>query len=164
MKSIVFNNQHILISTAFLVAIDQSTKHIALAQNNTESYIIIPKLIKYSLVKNYGASFGMLSNLPYLLSLISLLVSFVLIILLIRNRSANISKKIAFMFLLAGTLGNGIDRWFLGYVIDFIQLIPINFPVFNLSDIYINIALLIIIYKSIFSNSNNTNIHSNKYK
>ena len=43
---------------------------------------------------------------------------------------------------MGGTLGNGLDRWRLGYVVDFIQLIPVNFPIFNFADISINIALI----------------------
>ena len=52
----------------------------------------------------------------------------------------------SFAFLLGGTIGNGLDRWRFGYVTDFIQLIPINFPIFNFADISINIALFLIIF------------------
>jgi signal peptidase II len=45
-------------------------------------------------------------------------------------------------FLLGGTIGNGLDRWRLGYVIDFLALVPIDFPVFNAADIAINLAVL----------------------
>jgi cytochrome c-550 len=44
--------------------------------------------------------------------------------------------------LLGGTLGNGWDRWRLGYVVDFLALVPINFPIFNGADIAINLAVL----------------------
>ena len=47
---------------------------------------------------------------------------------------------------MGGTLGNGIDRITKGYVIDFINLNFIDFPVFNIADISINIGLLLIIY------------------
>ena len=45
-------------------------------------------------------------------------------------------------FLLGGTMGNGLDRWRLGYVTDFIEILPINFPIFNLADIAINLAVI----------------------
>ena len=43
---------------------------------------------------------------------------------------------------MGGTLGNGLDRWRLGYVVDFLALVPINFPIFNGADIAINLAVL----------------------
>ena len=49
---------------------------------------------------------------------------------------------IGFIFLLGGAAGNGIDRILKGFVIDFLDLIPINFPIFNIADISINIALI----------------------
>ena len=44
--------------------------------------------------------------------------------------------------LLGGAAGNGIDRWRSGAVVDFLALVPIHFPVFNLADVAINLALL----------------------
>ena len=45
-------------------------------------------------------------------------------------------------FLLGGAIGNGIDRWRLGRVVDFLEFVPITFPIFNLADVAINLALL----------------------
>ncbi len=53
---------------------------------------------------------------------------------------------LSYGFILGGTVGNGIDRLMKGYVIDFINLNIINFPVFNIADISINIGLIFIIY------------------
>ena len=54
-------------------------------------------------------------------------------------------------FLLGGTAGNGIDRFFKGYVLDFFDLVPINFPIFNIADISINIAIVCFIIDQITS-------------
>ena len=43
--------------------------------------------------------------------------------------------------MLAGAVGNGLDRWRLGAVVDFLELVPIHFPIFNLADVAINVAL-----------------------
>ena len=51
--------------------------------------------------------------------------------------------------MLAGCIGNGIDRFRLGYVIDFIELIPINFPIFNFADIAINIAVICLLVENL---------------
>jgi signal peptidase II len=52
------------------------------------------------------------------------------------------SRALALGLLLGGAIGNGIDRWRLGAVIDFLALVPVNFPVFNIADVAINLAVL----------------------
>ena len=51
-------------------------------------------------------------------------------------------QALALAFLLGGTVGNGLDRWRLGHVIDFIVIVPVDFPIFNAADISINLAVL----------------------
>ena len=58
----------------------------------------------------------------------------------------------SYSFILGGTIGNGIDRILKGYVIDFINLNIINFPVFNIADISINIGFFFLLY-NIFKNN-----------
>ena len=68
--------------------------------------------------------------------------------------SKNTSKSIdlySYSFILGGTIGNGIDRILKGFVIDFINLNIINFPVFNIADISINIGFIFLLY-NIFKN------------
>jgi lipoprotein signal peptidase len=47
----------------------------------------------------------------------------------------------AFLVLLAGAAGNGLDRWRSGSVVDFLELVPIHFPIFNIADVAINLAV-----------------------
>ena len=49
----------------------------------------------------------------------------------------------------AGSLGNGIDRWRYGAVIDGLELVPFSFPVFNLADVAINLAVLCLVIEAI---------------
>jgi len=58
----------------------------------------------------------------------------------------------SYSFILGGTIGNGIDRILKGFVIDFINLNIINFPVFNIADISINIGFIFLLF-SIFKNN-----------
>ena len=69
-------------------------------------------------------------------------------IILNKNNIRNIDL-FSYSFILGGTIGNGFDRLSKGYVIDFINLNFINFPIFNIADISINIGLIIIIYSFI---------------
>ena len=78
---------------------------------------------------------------------------------IINNIKANINNKMtllkkppislwnlnALAFLLGGTLGNGIDRLLKGHVVDFLEIVPVNFPIFNIADISINIAIIFFI-------------------
>ena len=51
-------------------------------------------------------------------------------------------QGLAVAFLLGGTIGNGMDRWRLGHVTDFLQLVPVDFPIFNAADVAINMAVI----------------------
>ena len=97
-------------------------------------------------LKNYGAAFNLFSGSRTFLSTISILFSFLIIYFILKN---NINKTIdlfSYSFILGGSLGNGIDRIFKGYVVDFINLNFINFPIFNLADTAINIGFFLILY------------------
>tara|TARA_B100000945_G_scaffold297019_1_gene275763 strand:- start:314 stop:685 length:372 start_codon:yes stop_codon:yes gene_type:complete len=102
-------------------------------------------------VKNYGAAFNIFSGNRIFLSIISFTFTIILLYLIIRKTFSNILMLYSYSFILAGTIGNGIDRIFKGFVIDFINLYIINFPVFNIADVSINIGFLLLIY-SIFKN------------
>ena len=87
----------------------------------------------------------------YFLSLISILFSILLIYLIFRKKTLNSLDLYSYSFILGGTIGNGIDRILKGYVIDFINLNIINFPVFNIADISINIGFFFLLF-NIFKN------------
>lgn len=86
---------------------------------------------------NTGAAFSLLSGHPWVILLASILL--VGLILVTVNRYIRLSKpgQICLLFLIAGAMGNMIDRLTLGYVTDYIHLLFIDFPVFNLADILI---------------------------
>ncbi|KGF98573.1 Lipoprotein signal peptidase [Prochlorococcus marinus str. MIT 9302] len=104
-------------------------------------------LFRLDFVKNYGAAFNIFSGSRIFLSIISIIFSIILINLILRKNSSNLIDLFSYSFFLGGTIGNGIDRIAKGYVIDFINLNFINFPVFNIADISINIGFIIIIFR-----------------
>ena len=135
----------------FIVLIDQFTKYLMFYNKK----IFINKdflLFKLDLVKNYGAAFNIFSGSRIFLSLISIIFSILLIYLILRKNTLNIYDLCSYSFILGGTIGNGIDRILKGYVIDFINLNIINFPVFNIADISINIGFFFLLY-NIFKNN-----------
>ena len=102
----------------------------------------VPGLLDLRLVHNTGAAFSMLRGSTAVLGLLSLVVVIAVLIWLWRQPRLPIWQGLAIGLLLGGSLGNGIDRWRLGYVVDFLALVPINFPVFNIADIAINLAVI----------------------
>ena len=126
----------------FIVLIDQLSKLALLRKLGVDgSKNVIPNLLNFTLVKNKGAAFSLFSNSTTLLTITSIFASFLLITIIIKLPPRSYWNTIGFIYLLGGTLGNGIDRLFKGYVIDFIELVHINFPIFNIADISINIAI-----------------------
>ena len=108
-------------------------------------------LFRLDFVKNYGAAFNIFSGNRIFLSLISIFFSILLIYLILRKNTLNQFDLLSYSFILGGTIGNGLDRILKGFVIDFINLNIINFPVFNIADISINVGFIFILYK-IFKN------------
>ena len=135
----------------FIVLIDQFTKYLMFYNYK----LFINKdflLFKLDFVKNYGAAFNIFSGSRIFLSLISILFSILLIYLIFRKNTLNSFDLYSYSFILGGTIGNGIDRIYKGFVVDFINLNIINFPVFNIADISINIGFIFLLY-NIFKNN-----------
>ncbi len=135
----------------FIVLIDQFTKYLMF--HNKKLFINKDFLLfKLDFVKNYGAAFNIFSGSRIFLSLISILFSIILIYLIFRKNTLNSFELYSYSFILGGTFGNGIDRIYKGFVVDFINLNIINFPVFNIADISINIGFIFLLY-NIFKNN-----------
>ena len=135
----------------FIVLIDQFTKYLIFYNHK----IFLNKdflLFKLDFVKNYGAAFNIFSGSRVFLSLISIFFSILIIYLIFRKNTLNSFDLYSYSFILGGTIGNGIDRIYRGFVVDFINLNIINFPLFNIADISINIGFIILLY-NIFKNN-----------
>ena len=135
----------------FIVLIDQFTKYLMF--NNYKIFINKDFLLfRLDFVKNYGAAFNIFSGSRIFLSFISIIFSILLIYLILRKSNLSALNLYSYSFILGGTIGNGIDRILKGYVIDFINLNIINFPVFNIADISINIGFIFLLF-NIFKNN-----------
>ena len=142
---------YFLFLSIFIVLIDQFTKYLMIYNNK----LFINKdflLFKLDFVKNYGAAFNIFSGSRIFLSLISIFFSILLIYLIFWKNNLKTLDLYTYSFILGGTIGNGIDRIYKGFVVDFINLNIINFPVFNIADISINIGFIFLLY-NIFKNN-----------
>ena len=135
----------------FIILVDQISKFYVFYFYKTvmnKDYIFF----RLEFVKNYGAAFNIFSGNRIFLSLISIFFSILLIYLIFRKNNLNSFDLYSYSFILGGTIGNGIDRIYKGFVVDFINLNIINFPVFNIADVSINIGFIILLY-NIFKNN-----------
>ena len=134
-------NYFILIS--FFSILDQISKiYINLNLNKLLNKDLI--IITIEFVRNYGAAFNIFSGSRLFLSFISIISTIILFYFIFRKENKLINNY-GLSFILAGSIGNGMDRILNGYVIDFIQIKFINFPVFNIADIVINLGVLLLI-------------------
>ena len=154
---------------AFLVTFDQITKYLAKAHIKGEKgYTIIKHFISFKYLPggNNGAAWGILSGriiLFIVFTVFALIVIFKFIYNIYniykRNYSLNPNIKILdflMIVLVAGAVGNLIDRIVNGYVIDFISFDFIKFPIFNLADCYITISCILLFILCIFKVDNDT--------
>ena len=127
---------------------DQFTKYFI---NINYPKLINKNFIFFSIdyVRNYGAAFNLFSGSRIFLSIISIIISLFLVYLIFKKDSYRHLEIVSYSFILAGSLGNGLDRIVKGYVIDFINLNFIDFPVFNIADISINIGFILLLYSFI---------------
>lgn len=142
----------ILIITAF-VFLDQFTKHLAVLYLKDQPNIVwIKGVMELEYLENRGAAFGILQNQQWLFILLFFLFVTAVIIFYCRMpmEKKYLPVQIISLFLIAGGLGNLIDRIRLGYVIDFFYFSLINFPVFNMADIYVTVSMVILFVLLIF--------------
>ena len=127
---------------AMVVAVDQLSKIWALQQLIGRGVQpLLPGLLQLQLVFNTGAAFSMLTGNTLLLGLVSAGVALGLVVWIQTAGPLRQLQMLGLGLLLGGAIGNGIDRFRLGQVVDFLELVPIRFPIFNIADVAINLAV-----------------------
>ena len=153
MTSVKIKRIKIIAYSFYIILLDQFSKFLVLNTLGFDrSKNIIPNLLNFTLVKNKGAAFSLFINSTNSLTVISIIASLLLITIILKSPPKSYWNCIGLAYLLGGTVGNGIDRLFKGYVLDFLELVPINFPIFNVADISINIAIICFIIDMIKDN------------
>ena len=154
----------ILIFILFFVSLDQATKFMVSTNLSYGESINLLPFLDLTLVHNTGIAFSFLSEegpgLRWLL--VSLIFSIIcyLLYLITKVKDGNKFELFSLLFILSGGIGNLIDRFFLGYVIDFIHLNyqEYSFYLFNLADSWITIGVtLYIIYIFFFEKQKHAN-------
>ena len=135
-----------IVAIAFLI-LDQVTKYIVVQNFTTigETVPLWQNVFHFTYVENTGAAFSFFRGGVHWLRWLSLLVSMGLMAMAWFGSKLQINEQLGYGFILAGALGNGVDRFLFGYVVDFLDFRLINFPVFNIADVSINIGIFFLI-------------------
>lgn len=139
-----------------LVFIDQLTKCFAV-EYLKDNYVIkiIDGVFELSYLENHGAAFGMLKGQKLFFIFIAVVIISIILYVLIKtpNQKKYTKLHLTLVLVASGAVGNMIDRIRFDYVVDFLYFSLINFPVFNVADIYVTVAaffliiLLLFVYK-----------------
>jgi len=132
----------LMVASAVVLA-DQLSKawvHSHLAAGMVKPFL--PGLLQLRRVANTGAAFSLFTGSALPLALLSAAVSAALVGWILLRPPTGGWRALAMGLLLGGAAGNGIDRWRFGWVLDFLEFVPVHFPVFNLADVAINGAVL----------------------
>ncbi len=136
-----------------LVAIDRYTKYLAVLKlKDKPAFIIINGVLEFNYLENKGAAFGMLQNQKYFFIFIAVIFLAVMTYVLIKcpDEKKYFKLHLLLCFIASGAIGNLIDRLKLDYVVDFIFFSLINFPIFNVADIYVTVSTFILVFLILF--------------
>lgn len=142
-----------LIGIILLIAGDQLTKYLAVQQlKDKPAYIILDGILELNYLENKGAAFGMLQNQKVFFIFVAIVILSVIAYVLFKTPDHKKYRALHILLSLiaAGAIGNMIDRIRLDYVVDFIYIVLINFPIFNVADIYVTFATAILVLMLLF--------------
>lgn len=142
-----------LICSIFLIVFDQWTKYMALTYvKPVQSIPLIPKVLSFTYLENRGAVWGIMQGkIPVLIAATIIILALVIYVFhKIPNTPKYVWLRIIAVLITSGAIGNFIDRVFRHYVVDFIYFSLIDFPIFNVADMYVVIAAGLLIIVTLF--------------
>lgn len=138
--------------TAFIIALagvilDQLSKYMAVHfLQGTDGIDLIPGVFRLTYLENRGAAFGVLQGQQWFFYIITAVILVVVVLAYVRIPAGRkfLPLQICAVFIVSGALGNLIDRVRLGYVVDFFYFELIDFPVFNVADIFVTVSAVLL--------------------
>ena len=128
-----------------LLAFDQFTKYLAITHlKGQPPIVLIDGVLELQYLENRGSAFGMLQNRKVFLLVVGVVFMAVILFFLLKlpkDKKFNI-VHVLLSCIIAGGIGNMLDRFRLDYVVDFISFVLINYPIFNVADIYIVVSTI----------------------
>lgn len=126
---------------------DQFTKDLAVEKlKNQRAFVLIKNVFELNYLENRGAAFGVFQNQKYMFLITGVLMLLIVLYVLIKMPEG---KKYywfeaAMVLMAGGAIGNMIDRIAQNYVVDFFYFVLINFPIFNMADVYVTVSCVIL--------------------
>lgn len=158
-----------LIAAVVLVLLDQFTKHQAIVQlKGREAYVLIDGVLELQYLENRGSAFGILQGQKLLILLVGTVFLAAILFFLLRlpPDCKFYAVHILLSMIVAGGIGNMIDRIRYDYVVDFISFVLIDYPIFNVADCYIVVAVLtlFLLFLFVFKEKDLEFLHSKKVR
>lgn len=142
-----------IILAALGVMIDQFTKYLASSRLKGQNpFVILENVFELQYLENRGAAFGLLQNRQFFFLVSVVVISIVIVLFYIRvpmNRRF-LPLRLCGVFIISGAFGNCIDRVSQGFVVDFLYFKLIDFPIFNVADIYVTLATFTLAFLVLF--------------
>ncbi|KXL52452.1 lipoprotein signal peptidase [Anaerotignum neopropionicum] len=141
------------IAMVILIGLDQAAKYFALINlKPIGSTVLAEGILNLTFVENRGVAFGMFSGQRWFILLLTGVITIVLVYYYGKLPKTREYKfvRMAMVLILAGAIGNMIDRVFRGYVVDFFEFGFIRFPVFNVADIFVVVGVFILAFLILF--------------
>jgi signal peptidase II len=141
-----------VLMAAGLVLLDQLTKRWAASALAEKPIELIPGVFSFQYLENHGAAFGILQNQRWFFLVLTgvFMAAMVFAYYKLPGGRRHFPLRILCVTVLAGALGNFIDRLSYGYVRDFLYFKLIDFPIFNVADIYVTLSALAFIILFLF--------------
>ena len=134
-----------------IIILDQFSKYFIQTNTLWQNHIeIIPNFFYITYAKNTGMGFSLLSGHTILLAIVSMIVILVIFYYYVKCDKKDVLSLVTYSLLIAGAIGNLIDRIVNNYVVDFFYFKLINFPIFNVADIYVTVAASLFIFLCLF--------------
>lgn len=128
--------------------LDQGCKiWVQTAMGHGQSFAIIPDVFHITLVHNTGAAFSLLNNQPAFLLGLTLVLFVGFLVYALRKPVLSRYEVAALALIMGGALGNIADRVMLGRVVDFLDFTLIDYPIFNLADVFIFSGICLVLYR-----------------
>lgn len=134
-----------------LIGIDQFTKW-QIVQNFSlyEEKVLIQDVFSLFYIQNEGAAWGIFQGKMVFFYIITVIVVGYIIYMFQQEKKKTVLMGISFSLILAGAIGNFIDRLVNGYVVDMFRLDFMNFPIFNVADVCLTVGVILMIIHVIF--------------
>ena len=142
-----------LVGVVLLLVLDQLTKFYAITHLKEHGPIsLIKDVFEFHYLENRGIAFGLFQNKYMLFVALTVIILIVIGYFYIRipDTKRYTPLRITLVLLTAGAIGNMIDRVYHNFVVDFLYFKLINFPIFNVADCYVTIAMGLLVILILF--------------